>query len=95
MCFHNAAITSTTLRQINQRQYNSQIQRIPKTEVRLILDTERHIYTKANFNCANVKMSLVVMDWMCFGKNCSFLLHDHPLPVHQCGHKVSILVALS
>lgn len=30
MCLHNAAITSTIPRQINQRQHNSQIQRIPK-----------------------------------------------------------------
>lgn len=46
---------------------------------------ERHIYTKANFNCANLKMSLVVMDWMCFRKNCHFLPHYHPLPLHHCG----------
>lgn len=58
-------------------------------------ERERHIYTKANFNCANLKMSLVVMDWMLFGKNCYFLPRYHPLPLHQCGHKVSVLVALS
>lgn len=51
---------------------------------------ERHIYKKANFNCANLKMSLVVIDWMCFRKNCHFLPHYHPLPLHHCGHKVSL-----
>lgn len=92
MCLHHAAITSTMLRQINQRQYNSQIQRIPNTEVRPVTlrHWEKHIYTKANYNCANLKMSLVVMDWMCFRKNCHFLPHYHPLPLHHCGHKVSL-----
>lgn len=51
---------------------------------------ERHIYTKANFNCANLKMSLVVMDWMHFGKNCYFLPHYHLSPLHQCCQKVSL-----
>lgn len=51
MCLHNAAITSTILRQINQRQYNSQIQRIPNNEVRLSnsytdAERERDIYTQ-------------------------------------------------
>lgn len=95
MCLHNAAITSTILRQINQRQYNSQIQRIPNNEVRLSnsytdAERERDIYTKAHFNCANLKMSLVVMDLMCFGKNCYFLPHYHPSPLHQCWHKVPL-----
>lgn len=96
MCLHNAAITSMILTQINQMQYNSQIQRIPKIEVRLsnsldrCWERERHIYTKAHFNCANLKMSLVVMDWMRFGKNCYFLPHYHPLPLHQCWHKMRL-----
>lgn len=39
---------------------------------------ERHIYRKADFNCANLKMSLVVMDWVSSGKNCHLLPHHIP-----------------
>ena len=40
-CFvHNAAITSTILRRINQRQHNSQIQRIPKLRSDSVTQTD-------------------------------------------------------
>lgn len=83
MCLHNAAITSAIPRQINQRQHNSQIQRIPKLRSGSITcrhtprERETYIYWKANFNSANLKRSLAVMDWIHFGKNCYFL---PPLP---------------
>ena len=96
MRLHNAAITSVIPRQINQRQHNSQIQRIPKlrsdsiTLRQMPRERDTHIYRKANFNCANLKMSLAVMDWMRFGKNCYFLPHYHSSPLHQCWHKVPL-----
>lgn len=94
MCLHNVAITSTIPRQINQRQHNSQIQRIPKlrsdsiTLRQMPREGDIHIYRKANFNCANLKKALAVMDWVHFGKNCYFLPHYHPSSLHQCCHKV-------
>lgn len=68
MCLHNATITSAILRQINQRQHNNQIQRIPKlrsdsTTLRHTpREEETHTFWKANFNGANLKRSLAVMD---------------------------------
>lgn len=89
MCLHNAAITSAIPRQINQRQHNSQIQRIPKLRSGSITprhtsrEGETYIYWKANFNSANLKRSFAVMDRIHFGKNSYFLPHYHPSPLHQ------------